>query len=145
ILDLKKKLHKMHKILISEREVILCLARGNVSQIRQRTAVFIRDTYDDIIALIDIEETYREALSGNIEIYMSSVNNSMNEVMKTLTIIASFTFVPALIAGFYGMNIRLPFQELRNDGMDYYYIFVLAIMSSAVGYLYILFKKRDWL
>jgi len=145
ILDLKKKLHRMHKILLSEREVVLSLSRGNVSQVRQRTAVFMRDIYDDIIALIDMEETYREALSGNIEIYMSSVNNSMNEVMKTLTIIASFTFVPALIAGFYGMNIRLPFQELTGDGTDYYYVFVLAVMFSAVGYLYLLFKKRDWL
>ncbi len=145
ILDLKKKLHRMHKILLSEREIILSLSRGNVSQVRQRTAVFIRDIYDDIMALMDMEETSREALSGDIEIYMSSVNNSMNEIMKTLTIIASFTFVPALIAGFYGMNIKLPFQELAYNGTDYAYVFVLCIMSLAVGYLYFIFKKREWL
>ncbi len=146
ILDLKKKLVKMHKILLSEREIVLSLSRGNVNLIRQRTAVFMRDTYDDVVALIDMEETYREALSGNIEIYMSSVNNSMNEVMKTLTIIASFTFVPALIAGFYGMNIEgMPFHELVYNGYDYAYLFVLGLMCIAVGYLYFVFKKREWL
>ncbi|MEA3343288.1 MAG: magnesium/cobalt transporter CorA [archaeon] len=146
ILDLKKKLVKMHKILLSEREIVLSLSRGNVNLIRQRTAVFMRDTYDDVVALIDMEETYREALSGNIEIYMSSVNNSMNEIMKTLTIIASFTFVPALIAGFYGMNIEgMPFQELVYNGYDYAYLFVLGLMCIAVGYLYVVFKKREWL
>ncbi|MFH1126777.1 MAG: magnesium/cobalt transporter CorA [archaeon] len=145
ILDHKKKLLGMHKILLSEREVVLSLSRGSVCQVRSRTAVFMRDIYDDVVALIDMEENYREVLSGNIELYMSSVNNSMNEIMKTLTIIASFTFVPALIAGFYGMNVNLPFQELRYNGVDYSYLFVIGVMALAVGYLYFMFKKREWL
>lgn len=146
ILDLKKKLLGMHKILISERELILNLSRGNIILVKNKTAIFMRDVYDDVVALIDMEEAYREALSSNIEIYMSSVNNSMNEIMKTLTIIASFTFVPALIAGIYGMNVdSLPFRELTYNGVDYAYIFVLSIMVFAVGYLYMVFKKRRWL
>jgi len=145
ILDMKKKLLAMHRVLISEREAALVLSRGNIGSIRQKTAIFMRDVYDDVVALIDMEENYREILSDNIEIYMSSVNNNMNETMKTLTLIASFTFVPALIAGLYGMNIALPFQKLEYGGIDYAFIFVTGLMIAACGYLYFILKRRECL
>lgn len=145
ILDMKKKLLAMHRILLSEREAALVLSRGNIGNIHSKTAIFMRDVYDDVVALIDMEENYREVLSDNIEIYMSSVNNSMNEAMKTLTLIASFTFVPALIAAFYGMNISLPFQKLEYGGIDYAFLFIIGLMISACGYLYFTLKRRECL
>ncbi|NIV44213.1 magnesium and cobalt transport protein CorA, partial [Candidatus Bathyarchaeota archaeon] len=74
------------------------------SLINKSTSIYLRDLYDHTIQVIDSIETFRDVLSGMLDIYLSSVSNRMNEVMKVLTIIATIFIPLTLIAGIYGMN-----------------------------------------
>jgi magnesium transporter len=88
------------------REVVGGLERSESSLIHESTGLYLRDVYDHTIQVIDAAETFRDVLSGMLDIYLSSVSNRMNEVMKVLTIIAT-VFIPlTFIAGLYGMNFR---------------------------------------
>jgi len=138
----KRKLLSLHRILLHEREIINYLIRGNVRHVNKETLIFLRDVYDDIIHLLDSEETLRDVLSSSIDIYLSSVSNRMNEIMKTLTILASFVWLPTLIAGIYGMNFR---NVILNWSHPYAFYIVLFIMALSVFAFYLYFKKKRWL
>ena len=88
------------------REVIARLERRESPLIQDATAVYFKDVYDHTIIAIDTVETYRDILSGLLDIYLSSVSNRLNEVMKVLTIIATIFMPLTFIAGLYGMNFK---------------------------------------
>ena len=138
----KRKLLSFHRILLHVREVINYLIRGNVKYINRETIVFIRDVYDDVIHLLDSEETLRDMISSSIDIYLSSVSNKMNEIMKTLTILASFVWIPTLIAGIYGMNFK---NVVLSWTHPYAFYMILFVMALSVSVFYLYFKKKGWL
>ena len=88
------------------REVIARLERRESPLIQEATAVYFKDVYDHTIIAIDTVETYRDILSGLLDIYLSSVSNRLNEVMKVLTIIATIFMPLTFMAGVYGMNFK---------------------------------------
>ena len=103
--------------------------------------LFFRDVYDHTIQVIDTVETYRDMLSGFLDIYLSSISNKMNEVMKVLTIIATIFIPTTFIAGVYGMN----FEFMPELKWKYAYpVFWLLMLVVFVGML-IYFKRRKWL
>lgn len=123
------------------REVVVVLERGESKLIEKGTAVFFRDVYDHTIQAIDAVGAFRDMLSGLQDLYLSSVSNRMNDVMKVLTIIATI-FVPlTFVAGIYGMNFRhMPELEWRWS----YAIFWGVIAAIAIGML-TFFRRRRWL
>ena len=109
--------------------------------IREDVRFYLRDVYDHIIQVADTIETYRDMLSGLLDIYMSSVSHKMNEVMKVLTVIATLFIPLTFFAGVYGMNFHyMPELEWRFS----YPVFWLAAIFLLVLML-ILFKRKKWL
>jgi len=106
IQKLKQEMIFLRKSIWPLREVIRALERGELSLISESTGIYFRDVYDHTIQVIDTIETFRDLLSGMVDIYLSSVSNKMNEVMKVLTIIATIFIPLTFIAGIYGMNFK---------------------------------------
>jgi len=117
------------------------LQKSESKLITNPTQVYLRDAYDHVIRVIDSVETYRDILSGMMDLYMSSVSNKMNIVMKTLTIITTI-FVPlTFIVGVYGMNFdHMP--ELHTMG-GYYVIWGIMVLIAVTLLIY--FRRKKWL
>jgi magnesium transporter len=139
--ELKREMIFLRKSVWPLREVINALERGESSLIQESTAIYFRDVYDHTIQVIDAVETLRDIISGMLDIYLSSISNRMNEVMKVLTIIATIFIPLTLIAGIYGMNFRyMPELEWRW-GYLMVWLVMLALGISMVVY----FRRRRWL
>jgi len=123
------------------REVISSVERGESVLIRESTGIYLRDVYDHTIHVIDTVETFRDLLSGLLDLYISSVSNRMNEVMKVLTIIATIFIPLTFIAGVYGMNFRyMPELEWQFG----YHMSLLVMLITGAG-MVIYIRKRRWL
>jgi len=142
---LKVELIHLRKSVWPLREVFSALTEINalteVPLIKKATKIYFRDVYGNVIQAIDAIETYREMLSGMLDIHLSSVSNRLNGIMKMLTIIATI-FVPlTFITGIYGMNFAY-MPELRwYWGYPVTLLFMLAIGVSMMIY----FKRKGWL
>lgn len=123
------------------REMIYGLEKSESELIRPATKIFLRDIYDHAVHIIDSIETYREMLSSMLDIYLSSVSNRMNQVMKVLTIIATIFMPLTFLAGVYGMN----FKFMPEIGWRWGYPLVLLIMFTVAAVMLYLFKKKKWL
>jgi magnesium transporter len=123
------------------REVINQLALGESSLIKKSSRLYFRDVYDHTIHIIDTMETYRDIVSGMLDIYLSSVSYRLNEIMKVLTIIATIFIPLTFLAGWYGMNFKgMPEYEWR---WGYPSVIVTAI-AIAAG-LVLFFRRKKWL
>jgi len=139
--ELKRDMIFLRKSVWPLREVISKLERGGSQLVKESTFIYFRDVYDHTIQVIDAIETYRDMLSGMLDIYLSSISNRMNEVMKVLTIIATIFIPLTLIAGVYGMNFRyMPELESQLG-----YPLVLLSMLAVSILMLIYFRKKKWL
>ena len=136
----KKDLLLIRKPIWPLREVLHTIQSGTIKTISDKTLLYFRDVYDHMINVIDLIETYRELVTTALETYLSSVNNSLNEIMKVLTVISSLVLFPTLVASIYGMNFRI----MPELGWVYGYPFALFIMLSSMILMYAYFKKRKW-
>ena len=137
---LKREMIFLRKAVWPLREVISTLQREESSLIKGTTKIFLRDVYDHTIQVMDTVESFRDMLSGMLEIYLSTMNNRLNQVMKVLTIIATIFMPPTFIVGIYGMN----FKHMSELEWKYGYPAVMVLMLLiAVSMLYI-FKKKKW-
>jgi magnesium transporter len=117
------------------------MLRDEASPFGSPVHVFLRDTYDHSVQLLDLVETSRDLASAILEIHLSTVNNRMNEVMKTLTVMASIFIPLTFLAGVYGMNFRyMPELAWRWA----YPSFWLAMLGIA-ALLLLWFRRRGWL
>ena len=138
---LKREMIFLRKSVWPLREVINRLERWESSLINKSTAIYLRDVYDHTIQVIDSVETFRDMLSGMLDIYLSSVSNRMNEVMKVLTIIATIFIPLTLVAGIYGMNFRFMPELEMPIGYPMILLSMLFIGILMVAY----FRKKKWL
>ena len=123
------------------REAISVLYRGESSLITDKVMPYLRDVYDHTIQVIDSIETFRDMISGTLDVYLSSVSNKMNEVMKVLTIIATIFIPITFIAGVFGMNFKyMPELEWR-----WAYPIVWLVMLAVGIAMLIGFRRRKWL
>jgi len=141
IQHLKRDMIFLRKSIWPLRETISALERSESPLIQDTTGIYLKDIYDHAIQVIDTVETYREMLSGMIDIYLSSLSNRMNQVMKVLTIIATIFMPMTFLAGVYGMNFK-HFPELEWHWG--YLLFWIINLTIAVVML-ILFKRKKWL
>lgn len=140
IYKLKKDMLFIRKSIWPLREVIAALERGTSSLIKPHTKLYLRDVYDHVIQVIDTVETYREMLSEMIEIYLSSMSNKLNEIMKVLTIFSA-VFIPlTFVASIYGMNFRLMPELSWKYGYLVVWIVIIAISIFLISY----FKRKKW-
>jgi magnesium transporter len=141
IYNLKREMIYLRKSVWPLREVINGLLREESKLITKETHIYLRDLYDHTIQVIDTIETYRDMISGMLDIYMSSVSNKMNEVMKVLTIFAAIFIPLTFIAGVYGMN----FQYMPELSLPWAYpavwIVIILVSVSLLGY----FKHKKWI
>ena len=138
---LKRDMLYIRKSVWPLREIIGMLEKRDCPLVDKKLHVFFRDLYDHIIQVIDTTESYRDMLSGLLDIYMSSISNKMNEVMKVLTVIATIFIPLTFITGLYGMNFRF-MPELQFKWS--YPIIVLVMFVIGIGML-IYFKKKKWM
>ncbi len=139
--SLKREMIFLRKSVWPLREVINRLEKWESPLIAKSLDIYLRDVYDHTIQVIDSIETFRDMLSGLLDIYLSSVSNRMNEVMKVLTIIATIFIPLTLVAGLYGMNFRY-MPELESP---WGYPFVLLIMFTIGALMVIYFRRKRWL
>ncbi len=146
----RKTLHKLHnlkremlflrKSVWPLREVITGLEREESPLIKSPTKIYLRDVYDHTMHVIDSVETSRDMLSGMLDIYLSSISNKTNDIMKVLTIIATIFMPLTFIAGVYGMNFKyIPELEWRIG-----YFVTLAVMSILGISMFTYFKLKKW-
>lgn len=139
--NLKSDMIFLRKSVWPLREVISNLQRSESKLVKKTTNMFLRDLYDHTIQIIDTIETLRDMVSGMIDVYLSSVSNRMNEVMKVLTIFAAIFIPLTFIAGIYGMN----FKYMPELEWTWGYFGVLGLMIVVAGLLLIYFKNKKWL
>jgi len=122
------------------REVLNGLQREDSSQIGKMTRLYLRDVYDHTIHVIDTLETFRDTISGMLDIYLSSISNRLNEVMKVLTIISTIFIPLTFLAGVYGMNFRhMPELEWRFG-----YPAVIVLMLGVALLMVMFFRRKKW-
>jgi magnesium transporter len=139
--EMKQEMIYMRKHIWPIREIINGLVKTESSLIQEQMHVYFRDVYDHTIQIIDTIESYRDILAGMLDIYLSTVSNKMNEVMKVLTIIATIFIPITFVAGIYGMNFKfMPELEWRWG-----YVMVWAIIVVVAGIMVGFFKKKQWL
>ena len=139
--NMKRELIFMRKQIWPMREMVSSLAKGELSQIDSATDIFFKDVYDHCIQVSDTIESYRDVLSGMLDLYLSTASNRMNEVMKVLTIIATIFIPLTFLAGVYGMNFDF-MPELHWKGS---YIAFWAVIIVTAAALVIYFKRKKWL
>jgi len=139
--SLKREMIFLRRSVWPLREVISGLERGELSLIKENTVIYLRDVYDHTIQVIDTIETFRDMLSGMLDIYLSSISNRLNAVMKVLTIIATIFMPLTFIAGIYGMN----FQYMPELEWRWGYPLVLLIMLAIGVFMLISFRRKKWL
>lgn len=140
ILKLKRSLVFIKKTVFPQREKISFLAKNQYKFIQDKAIPYFRDIYDHSIRVSDSVDNYREALSNTFEVYMSAVSNSMNEVMKVLSVIATIALPLTVISSIYGTN----FAILPGSKFVYGFwvmIFVMVLMSASMIYF---FRRRGW-
>jgi magnesium transporter len=123
------------------REAVSGLERSESKLISKQTRIFLRDVYDHTIQAIDTVESLRDIVSGLLDIYMSSLSNRMNEVMKVLTIIATIFIPLTFIAGIYGMN----FEFMPELHIKWAYPVVWGVMGIVALIMLTFFRKKEWL
>ena len=138
---LKRELIFLRKSVWPLREAVNSLERGESSLIHESTDIYLRDVYDHTIQVIDTIETFRDMVSVMLDIYLSSVSNKMNEVMKVLTIIATIFIPLTFIASIYGMN----FKYIPELEWHWGYPAILFVMVAVGISMLAFFRRKRWL
>ena len=144
---LERELLVLRRVVWPLREVVNGLEREEPPLVQPETRVFLRDCYDHTIQIMDMLETYRDLASGLMDLYLSSVSNRMNEVMKVLTVMASIFIPLTFLAGIYGMNFDPAASpwNMPELGWRWGYPAFWAAMLSLGGGLVWYFRRKGWL
>jgi len=141
IIGMKKEVIYLRKSVWPLREAISFLERGDSLLLHDSTRLYFRDVYDHTVQVIDTIETYRDLLSGMLDLYLSSLSNRTNEVMKFLTVVGTIFLPLTFLVGVYGMNFKhMPELEWQSG---YYILWVVMIVTALLMVAY--FRKKRWL
>ena len=139
--EMKRELIYLRKQVWPIRELINNIIKGEFPLIHEDIILFFNDIYDHKIQVIDTVESYRDVLSGMMDLYLSTISNRMNEVMKVLTIIATIFIPITFVAGIYGMN----FKYMPELDWQYGYFIAWSIIGLIVVGMILYFKWRKWI
>jgi len=146
IYQIRRELLALRRAIWPQRDAINALIRDGSDLISPEVRVYLRDCYDHAVQVMDMVETYRELTSGLMDVYLSSVGNKMNEIMKLLTVISSIFIPLTFVAGIYGMNFNTEKSPVNMPELNWYwgYPLCLAFMFSIAGGLVYFFWRRGW-
>lgn len=145
IFTLKRALLHLRRILMPQREVFNKLARDTDQVIDVQERVFFRDIYDHLVRLYDISESLRDLISSVLDTYLSVVNNRMNDVMKTLTIITTLFMPISFLTGFFGMNFFAAEPPLEGWTSHPSFFVVMTIFILLPIAMFIWMRSRKWM
>jgi magnesium transporter len=138
---MKKEIITLRRVVWPLREVVNKLERRDLKLVGHETNIFFRDVYDHTIQVIETVETFRDMISGLIELHKSSTSNRLNQVMKGLTIIATIFLPLTFLTGLYGMN----FNYIPELQWRYGYFAVLGLSITVVVIMLVIFRRKRWL
>ena len=140
VFAIKRQLIDLRRVLVGTRDAALHLQRDPGTIVDAEHQPFIRDIYDHVVRLLDSVETQRDLVNNSLDIYLSSVANRTNEVMKVLTVLGTIALPVIAISGIYGMNLKgLPFEDSPHG-----VAIVAALTVASTVALLILLKRRNW-
>ncbi|MEJ2156239.1 MAG: magnesium/cobalt transporter CorA [Desulfobacteraceae bacterium] len=139
--NLKREAIYLRKQIWPMRDMLSRLTKGEFDLIREENLIYFSDVYDHIVQLIDTNESYRDVLTGMLDLYLSTVSYRMNQVMKVLTIVATIFIPITFIAGIYGMN----FKYMPELEWPWGYGAVWCVMMAIAVIMLFIFKKNKWL
>ena len=146
IFTLKRATLHLRRILSPLREVLNKLARDDYAVIDAKDRVYFRDVYDHLVRLHDISESLRDLVGGVLDTYLSVINNRMNEIMKTLTLITTLFMPISFVAGFFGMNFFQPISKslVPWTGNPPFIIMMILVVGTPFG-MFLWMRRRKWM
>lgn len=144
LFDIKRTLLAMRRMITPQREVLNKLARDDYRVIDPADRIFFRDIYDHLVRLHDLNESMRDLVGGTLDMYLSVVNNRLNEIMKTLTVITSVFMPISFIAGFFGMNFFPPGESLVHWTENPVFYITLVITFILPLSMFVWMRRRTW-
>jgi magnesium transporter len=136
----KRDLLDLRRIIGPQREVIGQLTRGDVPFVREQSRVYLRDVQDHLIRAVETIEIYRDLVLGARDIYLTSLSNRTNSIMKTLTVFSVIALPMTVITSFFGMN----FDQIPGLHSVWSFWAVVLMMLSIVAGLLLLFRRQGW-
>src|SRR5690606_15045811 len=130
-----------------QRDAIHMLIREGSELIEERTQPYLRDCHDHSVQIMDLLESFRDMSSSLLDVYLSSISQRTNDIMRVLTLIATIFIPLTFIVGLYGMNFQHPTSPWAMPELHWYYgyPFVWAVMLTVVGGMLWYFKRKGWL
>ena len=138
IFHLRRQLLEFRRNAISMRDLLGFFLRSQQNA-GESLYMYYRDVHDHVVRTIDLAETYRDLLTGALDVYLSAVANRTNDVMKILTIYGTVAIPLVVITGFYGMNIKIPGEQSPRA-----FWLVLGLMGLSTGLVLWYFRRRKW-
>ena len=142
ILDTKRDISQLRRIITPQRDVVARLARRDFVDISTDLSFRFRDVYDHIVRIVDDVAIFQDRLSSILDAHLTNVSNRLNVVMKVLTVVSTIFMPLTLMSGLWGMNIRLP--HLPGDEADQFW-WVFGIMLAVVLGMLAFFRRRNWI
>jgi magnesium transporter len=145
--DVKRDLLNLRRTIWPQREALNALVRDEIPHINSETRLYFRDVYDHAVRIIDLVETYREVCSDLMDLYLSSLSNRMNEIMKVLTVISTIFIPLTFLVGVYGMNFNTQVSPWNMPELNWYfgYPLCLALMAAITAGQFIFFRRKGWI
>jgi magnesium transporter len=145
IFAVKRASYQLRRIISPQREVINKLARDDFAVIDGRDKIYFRDIYDHLVRLHDLSESLRDLIGGTLDTYLSVINNRMNDIMKTLTVITTLFMPLSFLTGFFGMNFFQPVHPLGVwTGLPAFVVTLLLVIATPLGMLWWI-RRRGWM
>jgi magnesium transporter len=141
----RRDLLSVRKVLWPTREAAGVLARGDPDQVRASTEKYFRDVYDHLVQLVDLTETYRDLARGARDIYLNTLSQSTNEVMKRLTVVATIILPLTLVVGIFGMNFAGSPWNMPELAWPFGYPAVMVGMGVVSLVMLVYFREEGWL
>lgn len=142
ILDMKRDISRLRRIMTPQRDVIARLARRDFVDISTDLSFRFRDVYDHIVRIADDTTIFQDRISGILDAHLTNVSNRLNEVMKVLTVVSTIFMPITFVSGLYGMNVPIPHFP-GSEAAQFWWLF--AIMIAIVVFMLTLFRRKKWI
>lgn len=140
----RRELLNLRRIIGPQRDVIGQLTRGDVPYVRETTRVYLRDVQDHLVRAVELIELYRELVLGARDLYLSSVNNNLNNIVKALTVITVVALPATILTSFYGQNFDVPaFQAILTSNWGFFGS--MSVMVGVIAGLLYFFRRQRWI
>jgi magnesium transporter len=145
IFQLKRAVLHLRRIISPLREVLNKLARDDYSVIDAKDRIYFRDVYDHLVRLYDVNESLRDLVSGALDTYLSVINNRMNDIMKTLTVITTLFMPISFATGFFGMNFFQSVAPLQAWTDKPAFLLAVAVMILTPVSMFLWIRRQGWM